>query len=209
MQSEFHTEIACSDERLRAAYQLRFDVFTGEQGYDGDRDIDECDEVAVHVVLVRSSVDSVVGVMRILPYPIPECPERFYPHHILENGPLPGGGRTEAAIQAAFLAQQTVQPGTPTVYSGAKIGRIAIQPAYRGRGLGRHLLAGAEAWIAQAIRTQPGLPSTDVAVQVQLSSQVPVRPFYESMGYQIQGDEYLEEGQPHIHCQKLLPVLPM
>lgn len=161
------------------------------------------------VVLVCTSDDSVVGVMRILPYPLPERAERLYRQQTLQNGPLPGSGRSEAAIQAAFLAHQTVEPGSPIVYSGAKIGRIAIHPAYRGRGLGRLLLAGAEAWIAQAIRTLPGLPSTDVAVRVQLSSQVPVRPFYESLGYQVQGDEYLEEGQPHIHCHKLLPVLPM
>lgn len=39
--AEFHTEIAVSDERLRAAYQLRQTVFFGEQGYDADRDLDQ------------------------------------------------------------------------------------------------------------------------------------------------------------------------
>jgi len=38
--AEFHTEIACSDDRLRAAYMLRQAVFTGEQGFDADRDLD-------------------------------------------------------------------------------------------------------------------------------------------------------------------------
>lgn len=205
--TEYRTEIACSDERLRAAYLLRQTVFTDEQGYDGDRDLDHWDDTAVHVVLVRASDDAVVGVLRIVPYPLPAHDEQFYSRQVLKDGPLPGRHRTESEVQATFLRAQVAQPSTHLVYSGAKVGRIAIHASLRGCGMGRRLVEGAEAWITQAIRTLPVPPRTEsVWVQVQLSSQAPVRAFYESQGYAVQGDVYLEEGQPHIWCRKVLPV---
>ena len=45
-----------------------------------------------------------------------------------------------------------------------------------------------------------------LGVAFQLSSQEPVRGFYEAEGYRIVGDVYLEEGQPHIHCEKRVLV---
>ena len=35
-----------------------------------------------------------------------------------------------------------------------------------------------------------------------LTAQVRVRPFYEALGYVASGDEYLDEGCPHIHMEK-------
>lgn len=161
----------------------------------------------MHVVLVRNADDAVVGALRVLPYPLPTHEERFYGRHVIEEGPLPGHGRTESLVQATFLHSQASTPGAHLVYSGAKIGRIVVDASCRGRGLGRCLLEGAEAWITQAIRSLPVPPGTaSVGVQLQLSSQEPVRAFYESLGYAVQGDVYLEEGQPHIWCRKVLHI---
>ena len=37
-----------------------------------------------------------------------------------------------------------------------------------------------------------------------LSAQVQARPFYESLGYKAEGDEYLDEDCPHIFMRKVL-----
>lgn len=37
---------------------------------------------------------------------------------------------------------------------------------------------------------------------LELSAQVRVRPFYEALGYIASGDEYFDEGCPHIHMEK-------
>lgn len=39
-----------------------------------------------------------------------------------------------------------------------------------------------------------------------LSSQVPRKGFYEKFGYVASGDEYPDEGQPHIYMEKALPT---
>jgi predicted GNAT family N-acyltransferase len=42
------------------------------------------------------------------------------------------------------------------------------------------------------------------ATKIYAGSQVPVRRFYERCGYEAVGDEFLDEGQPHIMMVKAL-----
>ena len=37
-----------------------------------------------------------------------------------------------------------------------------------------------------------------------LSAQVQAKPFYESLGYRAEGEEYLDEGCPHVMMRKVL-----
>lgn len=67
------------------------------------------------------------------------------------------------------------------------IGRVAVLKAYRGQGIGRILMLKI---IEQAKFEQ--------RVSLKLSSQVHAIPFYESLGFAVQGDEYLDCGIPHI-----------
>jgi len=72
-----------------------------------------------------------------------------------------------------------------------KIGRMAVLPAYRGRGIGAELLAALE---------QEGL---DRGIRhFRLSAQLHARDFYQSCGYTPFGDIYDEVGIPHIAMEK-------
>lgn len=73
------------------------------------------------------------------------------------------------------------------------IGRIAVRKPYRGLGLGRRVM--------QEIETK--LRSIG-AKQAELSAQVQARGFYESLGYQAVGEEYLDQHCPHIAMKKVL-----
>lgn len=73
------------------------------------------------------------------------------------------------------------------------VGRVAVTAEYRGRGLGKVLMDAAEA----CIRDLGGASIT-------LSGQVRVAPFYEKLGYCRQGEEYLDEGCPHVKMTKSL-----
>ena len=60
--------LADTPELLRRAYDLRLEVFTGEQGYDPE--VDTYDRVAVPMLLQHEGTQDVVGVIRILSAPL-------------------------------------------------------------------------------------------------------------------------------------------
>jgi predicted GNAT family N-acyltransferase len=87
----------------------------------------------------------------------------------------------------AFTAQRAV--GTARIvmrYRKAKIGRMAVLKAYRGRGIGTKLLKR-----AIVIAKKQG------AQQIYLHAQVPVISFYEAMAFQCVGPVFKEAGIPH------------
>lgn len=71
------------------------------------------------------------------------------------------------------------------------MGRLAVRKQFRGKAYGKLILQEAEKWLRQQnVRN------------LELSAQVRVRPFYESLGYTASGEEYLDEYCPHIHMEK-------
>lgn len=75
----------------------------------------------------------------------------------------------------------------------AYIGRLAVHREFRGQRLGATIMIAAENTIRKAGFKTCGL-----------SAQVQARPFYESLGYKAEGDEYLDEDCPHIFMRKFL-----
>ena len=75
----------------------------------------------------------------------------------------------------------------------AHIGRMAVRKLYRGQNLGSKIMHAAENGIRR-----------DGCKTCSLSAQVQARPFYESLGYVAEGEEYLDEGCPHILMRKQL-----
>lgn len=71
------------------------------------------------------------------------------------------------------------------------VGRVAVTANCRGRGLGKMLMDAAE----EKVRDLGGASIT-------LSGQVRVSDFYEKLGYCRQGEEYLDEGCPHVKMTK-------
>ncbi len=93
-------------------------------------------------------------------------------------------GRDQATHLLAYL--RVVDPGVK--YDEPSIGRVVTAPEVRGTGLGRALmregLAGcAERWPGRAVR---------------ISAQARLKRFYTGLGFAAVGDEYPEDGIPHL-----------
>lgn len=73
------------------------------------------------------------------------------------------------------------------------IGRVAVLASYRGQGIGKLLMLEI---IQQAQKQQRPL--------LQLSSQVHAIAFYQNLGFQVCGEEYLDCGIPHIDMRMSL-----
>jgi ElaA protein len=68
------------------------------------------------------------------------------------------------------------------------IGRVVVDPAHRGLGLGKAIMHAA----LEAVRTQFG------AVPVALSAQAHLQPFYEGLGFVPTSEPYMWDGIPHV-----------
>lgn len=88
--------------------------------------------------------------------------------------------------------------GTARLIAGstAKIGRVAVLAAYRGRSLGKQIMAAAHRLAAE-------LGASDIA----LDAQTYVIPFYEQLGYVAEGSIFLDAGIPHRRmCRPIVPA---
>lgn len=81
--------------------------------------------------------------------------------------------------------QRVLPPGIS--YKEASIGRIATTMQIRGKGYGRQLVLEA----LKAIKQEYG------GVDIRISAQTHLKPFYESLGFVFTGKDYLEDGIPH------------
>jgi predicted GNAT family N-acyltransferase len=75
----------------------------------------------------------------------------------------------------------------------ARLGRMAVESAMRGRGLGAAILAAAERESRAA-----------GAERIRLHAQTTARSLYERGGFEVRGDEFIEEGIPHVTMEKPL-----
>lgn len=79
----------------------------------------------------------------------------------------------------------------------AQLGRMAVEPAARGRGLGAQILALAEREARRA-----------GAERISLHAQTAARSLYERSGFEVHGEEFVEEGIPHVEMEKHLSAEP-
>ena len=75
----------------------------------------------------------------------------------------------------------------------ARLGRMAVEPELRGRGVGAAILDAAEGESRHA-----------GAHTIRLHAQTAARSLYERGGFEIRGDEFMEEGIPHLTMEKPL-----
>jgi ElaA protein len=73
-------------------------------------------------------------------------------------------------------------------YKEASIGRVVTDPDYRNRGLGRELMQVSIDKLYEEYGTQP----------IRIGAQCYLTTFYQSFAFNINSDEYLEDGIPHI-----------
>jgi ElaA protein len=121
---------------------------------------------------------------------------------IVEQGPYldPDGldlhawhllGRDDAGALTAYL--RVVDPGRK--YEEPSIGRVAVAAESRGRTRGRRLM---EEGIARCERAWPERG-------IRISAQARLQRFYRSLGFELVGSEYLEDGIPHIEMLRRSP----
>ena len=80
--------------------------------------------------------------------------------------------------------------GTGRLLPDGHIGRMAVLPDYRSRGIGSAILRA----LIKATRDRGDS-------LVVLASQVHAAPFYQRFGFQTHGDPFIEAGIEHIHMQ--------
>lgn len=86
---------------------------------------------------------------------------------------------------------RVLAPGTS--YSGySSIGRIVSSPDYRGKGLGHQIVAES---IKLCQELWPKYP-------IKIGAQAHLTEFYQQHGFKLIGEEYIEDGIPHVHMER-------
>ena len=78
--------------------------------------------------------------------------------------------------------------GPGEYFEEASIGRIVVQKDHRSSGWGKEIVMAAQQSILDYYKTE----------RIKLSAQSYLKNFYQEMGYISSGEEYLEDGIPHI-----------
>lgn len=97
------------------------------------------------------------------------------------------------SVHFLALAQDGTPIGCARLLPDGHIGRMAVLPAWRGRGVGRALLDAA----IEAARVR-GYPT------LHLSAQTHAAAFYARAGFAVDGPEYEEAGIPHVAMHRAL-----
>lgn len=93
-----------------------------------------------------------------------------------------------------FIMYADLKPiATARLLDDNSIGRVAVLKEYRGQGIGRMLMLE----IIQQARLEN-------RKKVTLSSQVHAIAFYQSLGFEVKGSEYLDCGIPHVDMSLML-----
>ena len=110
---------------------------------------------------------------------------------VIEQGvpeALEVNGEDVDAVHVMAVRPNNTRIGTGRLLADGHIGRIAVEAVYRRHGVGRAMLTA----LIDLARQQ------DLAT-VHLGAQVPAIPFYQGMGFEPEGEEFLDAGIPHQH----------
>ena len=86
-----------------------------------------------------------------------------------------------------LIAYARLLPKGTTYENYPAFGRVVTAPSVRGQGVGRALMEQTLMWMEKLF------PGEDVKI----SAQCYLQNFYKSLGFEIVGEEYLEDGIPH------------
>ncbi|KAF8622149.1 hypothetical protein AX15_007267 [Amanita polypyramis BW_CC] len=116
----------------------------------------------------------------------------------------------ESAIHFLLRITSSLAPvGTIRVYKVPdvpyyKLSRLAVLREYRRFSFGRELIQALHEWV----RNTAILAGQTGSVQIVSHSQIPVKGFYAKFGYQPEGEEFDEDGDPHQKMVLQLPLVP-
>ncbi|OKL50586.1 GNAT family N-acetyltransferase [Boudabousia marimammalium] len=106
---------------------------------------------------------------------------------------------TARILDTATLADTAnpLGPKTGTLH----IGRVAVDKAWRGQGVGRKLMEGAH----RIIQGKLGAEGSAAVAQVRLDAQVQAQDFYASLGYRVlDGHQFMDAGIAHVEMELVL-----
>jgi predicted GNAT family N-acyltransferase len=103
-------------------------------------------------------------------------------------------GEDDAAWHLLAITSEGESIGCARILPSGVIGRMAVLPAWRNKGVGRQLL---QAAISLCRKHGQNL--------CKLSAQVHAIPFYQKAGFEICGPEYLDAGIQHRDMQLAIP----
>ena len=185
-------KLADSPAEWAGAVAVRIAVFVDEQHVPLAAELDEQDRVAVHAVAVVSTGAELKALARVR--------EPVAPRAAAQAGkylPMSLSGTRTSGAEAALSVAPVV--GTARLIGGAsgqyKLGRLAVYPRWRGKGVGTRLLRLLEeAALARG------------ATRLHLHAQTHAEAFYAKQGYAVDGPraEFLEDGIPHVRMSKPL-----
>jgi len=99
----------------------------------------------------------------------------------------------ETSTHALAISPSGEPIGTARLLPDGHIGRMAVLPLWRRQGYGRAMLL---TLLDEAKRRELS--------QVVLNAQTTAVPFYEKSGFQVDSDEFMEAGIPHVSMIRLL-----
>lgn len=83
-----------------------------------------------------------------------------------------------------------------------KLSRLAVRKDYRKFGFGREMVSALHDWVAADARQRGETRFAEIISH----SQIPAKGFYAKFGYESEGAEFDEDGDPH---QKMVLRLPL
>ena len=102
-------------------------------------------------------------------------------------------GRDDEALHVVAVDDEHVVGTCRLLFADgvARLGRMAVEPGLRGRGIGAEVLAAAER-----------LAAARGARTVRLHAQTGARSLYERAGYEPRGHTFMEEGIEHVTMER-------
>ncbi|ORX34540.1 acyl-CoA N-acyltransferase [Kockovaella imperatae] len=182
----FNIKVAETKDEIEACYDIRIEVFVVEQGFPLDVEIDDYDKTATHLLLT-TPVSS----------PPPESTASLTPS--LEPS-------------SASTSQKPI--GTirwnPSV---GKVARLVVAKEYRKYGFGRVLMDELHQHVkSTSVDKRSELKTAKEVngkehVHLWLNAQMYAIPFYVKMGYEQVGEEFDEDGAPHVKMVRDLELI--
>ncbi len=173
---------------------VRLAVFCDEQGVPISAELDEHDRNAVHALAVLPSDGAVPeGLAPARQGTAVRASAQAGRYLPLSLAGARGGHRDDGAVARAIGGARLLRRPNGV----AQIGRVAVLPAWRGTGLGVRL-----------VRLLEELALARGYRESVLHAQVPVRAFYERLGYVVDPGTtpFDEDGIPHVRMKKTLSL---
>jgi len=102
-------------------------------------------------------------------------------------------GKDDKAIHFFFKKKNEIiayvrifKPGE--YFDMSSVGRVVVHPKYRGQNLGKTIMEKAILYIVNELKEN----------KIKISAQTYLKKFYNELGFIEKGEEYLEDGIPHI-----------